>query len=714
MSTRSTASEVVSLLLHATAITIVGASDNGAKASGRTMRYLRKYGYKGDIYPVNPSRETVQGEPAYASIEQLPAVPDVAVIVLPKAAVAAAIEACGAKGIRFAIVFAAGYAEVGAEGAQEQAELAAVAERAGVRFLGPNSVGAVMAAEAVTTAFMTGLDQDRFALRDDGVAFVSQSGAMGGFVLNMAQSDGLGVGRFFSTGNEADLALGELMEGLVDEGSTRAMLAYVEGVRDGEAFCRALEKAQRARVPVVLMKVGRSERGAVAAASHTGALAGSDAVLDGILERYGAQRAEDVEQLVDFGRVFAANRIPRGRKVSIMTISGGAGVLMTDYAEDLGLDVFEWDQPWQRRMAEILPMYAPVSNPIDTTGAIAADQQILTDGLQLCLDNPETDIAIVLLGNLEMEEDGLCDRIIEVAAGSDKPILVAWVGGSGNPRRILSSAGVPTFTDPVRAMRAAAALADWALAEPPAPSPAGPSSELSVLKDRLAAMADDGVSMLHEMQSKKVLAQSGIPVTREIEARSPAEARAAADEIGLPVVLKLLSDEVEHKSDIGGVKLGLADLDAVEDAAAEVLAIADRLELTERSVVVQESVTGGAELILGATHDPTFGPVVVVGLGGIFTEVLRDVAMRPAPIDPGEARRMVASLRGVALLRGTRGLPVADESRLAAAISDFSRAFAEISPAVESIDVNPLVITGSGGVMALDGVVTLKNKEEQR
>lgn len=696
-------------MLHASSIAIVGASDDGSKASGRTQRYLRRYGFTGDIYPVNPHRDTVQGEPAYASIEDIPGVPDVAVIVLPKAAVNAAVESCGAKGIRFAIVFAAGYAEVGEAGAREQAELAAVAARAGVRILGPNCVGAVMAAPSVTTAFMTGLDQDRFTLRDDKIAFVSQSGAMGGFLLNMAQSEGLGIGRFFSSGNEADLALGELIEGHVDEGSTRVVLAYVEGVRDGGAFCSALAKAQQQRVPVAVMKVGRSERGAVAAASHTGSLAGSDAVLDGILERYGAQRAVDVEQLVDLGRVFSVDRVPKGRRVSIMTISGGAGVLMTDYAEDLGLDVFEWDAVWQQKMADILPAHAPVANPIDTTGAIASDQEILTNGLRLCLDNPSTDIAVVLLGNLEREEAALCDRIIEVAAGSDKPVLVAWLGGSGNPRRVLSAAGVPTFSDPVRAMRAAAALADWALAEAPVPSAPASSPELTALQEQLSAA---GTSMLDEMASKRVLQVAGIPVTREIEARSAAEARAAAREIGLPVVLKLLSDEVEHKSDVGGVKLGLADLDAVERAALEVLGLAEELGLAERRVVVQESVKGGAELILGATHDPTFGPVVLVGLGGVFTEVLRDVAMRPAPIDPAEAARMVDGLSGVALLRGARGMPVVDERRLAQVISDFSRTFVEIAPQVASIDVNPLVVTATGGVVALDGVVTLSREEQ--
>lgn len=705
-----TSAEVVHRLLNASSIAIIGASNDGTKASGRTLRYLRTYGFAGRVYPVNPARDVVQGEQAYASIADLPETPDVAVIVLPASRVVEAIEACGAKGIGFAIVFASGYSEIGETGRVAQDELAEAARRSGVRLLGPNCVGAVSAHNAVTAAFMTGLDQDRFDLRDDGIAFVSQSGAMGGFVLNLAQGDGLGVGRFFSTGNEADLDLGQLIEGLVEEGSTRVVLAYVEGVRDGDRFAAALEAAQRQRVPVAVMKVGRSARGAAAAASHTGALAGSDAVLDGLLRRYGAQRVGDVEHLLDMGRVFAAGRLPAGRRVSIVTISGGAGVLMTDYAEDLGLDVFEWQPEHQKAMAEILPSFAAVSNPIDTTGAIASEQTMLTDALRLCVDNPDTDIAIVLLGNLEVEEDQICERISEVARDTDKPVLVAWVGGSGRPRRTLSAAGVPTFSEPGRAMKAAAALADWAEAPVVVSEAVAPSSAVRQVSDDLAAARERGVTLLDEVESKKVLASAGLPVTRELRASTADQAVAAAADLGYPVVVKLLSDEVEHKSDVGGVKLDLTDADAVAAATADVLQIAEKLGLAQREVVVQESVAGGTELILGAHLDPTFGPVVMVGLGGIFTEILSDVAIRPAPVGEDEAARMIAGLSGVALLRGARGLPRCDEAALAALISQFSHAVAQW-PSVESIDVNPLRVRPDGSVVALDGVIRLRGSD---
>ncbi|MCZ4497548.1 MAG: hypothetical protein JWQ74_101 [Marmoricola sp.] len=706
---RPSSADVVSTLLSATSIAIVGASDDGTKASGRTLRYLKKYGFAGDIYPVNPRRELVQGQQAYASIAELPVAPDLAVIVLPQVLVPQAIEECGTRGIRFAVVFASGYAEIGPEGAVLQDELAAVALRAGVRVLGPNSVGAVSAGNAVTAAFMTGLDQDRFTLRDDKIAFVSQSGAMGGFILNLAQSGGLGIGRFFSTGNEVDLDLGELIEGLVEEGSTEAILAYVEGVRDGARFERALARAHERGVPVCVMKVGRSDRGAAAAVSHTGALAGSDAVFDGVLRRYGATRAHDVEQLLDFGRLCIADKMTEGRRASIVTLSGGAGVLMTDYAEELDLDVFEWSEEQQAAMAAILPSFASVTNPIDTTGAIASDQTMLTDALRVCVDNPDTDMAVILLGNLEVEEAAICERIIEVARSTPKPVLVAWVGGSGNPRRILTAAGVPTFDEPVRAMRAASALAAWSAAVKnpwQAPAASAPDPEAArVLDDARHA----GKAMLDEIDSKRLLARAGVSVTREEEASDPESAAAAATALGFPVVVKLLSDEVDHKSDVGGVKLGLRTEDEVRQAAREVLEVATRLGLKERKVVVQESVSSAAELILGASIDPSFGPVTLLGAGGIFTEILRDAQIRPAPVSLDEAHAMIDSLGSVALLRGARGMPRADEDALARLVADFSAWTAALGDRLESIDVNPLVIRSDGTAVALDAVVRLSS-----
>lgn len=698
----------VQTLLGAQSIAVVGASDNGAKASGRTVRYLLKYGFAGAIYPVNPGRSTVQGLRAFARISDLPEAPDLAVIVLPQSAVEQAVQECGASGIRFAIVFASGYAEIGSAGVALEESLRATARAAGVRILGPNSVGAVSTANAMTATFMTGLDQDRFALKDHGIAFVSQSGAMGGFILNMAQSTGIGVGRFFSTGNEADLSLPELIEDLVDEGSTKVILAYVEGVRDGDAFQSALASARVRGIPVCLMKVGRTARGAAAAASHTGALSGSGAVFDGVARRHGVHQAHDVEQLLDLGRVFAGPARPRGRRVSILTLSGGAGVLMTDYADELGLDVFPWDEVWKAKLAQVLPSFASLTNPIDTTGAIAADQQMMLDALRICLDNPETDILMLLLGNMEAEEDEVCASILKIAQTTHKPVLVTWVGGSGRPAQTLSEGGVPTFGEPVRAMRAASALVAASTSGPAQDAPRAGAGAVASPEYRsvLQEAVDAGRPYLDEVASKTLLASCGVRSVRELAVSSIEEAVAAAEDIGYPVALKLLSDEVAHKSELGGVKLGLTSSQLVRQGAADILDIAAQHGLRPR-LVVQQQLSSETELILGMAVDPTFGPVTMVGLGGVLAEVMADVQVRPAPVSEAEALEMISDLRLVELLDGVRGRTPLDRAAFATTIADFSHYSCGLTDLVSSVEVNPMLLDPDGRPVAVDALVVL-------
>lgn len=685
----------VEILMTARSVAIIGASDNGNKASGRTQRYLRKYGFTGQVYPINPRRSVVQGEPAYPSVADVPGDVDVAIIVLPQAMVEEAVRDCGRAGIRLAIIFASGYAEVGGDGILAQESLTRTAREAGVRIIGPNGNGAVFAPSRLTAGFMTGLDQNRWELKDDGIAFVSQSGAMGAFILNMAQTEGLGMGRFISTGNEIDLSLSELVEQLVQEGSTRAVLGYIEGIRDGEAFLRSLGTAAAHDVPVVLMKVGRSEKGAAAAASHTGSLAGADSVYEGIFERYGVQRAESTQDLIDYGRIFASDRRPRGNRVTIVTLSGGAGALMTDYADDLGLDVVPWEGQWRERMASGLPSFASVGNPIDVTGAIAGDPRILTHAATVALKHPDTDAVIVLLGNMEAEEEQVCAQLVDLAATTDKPLLVTWVGGSGAAPRFLNTRGVPAFSDPLRAMRALAAGVRFATRPP-----VDVAEATSAL--RVGGTSED---FSDEIAAKQLLARAGIPVVPEGAAHTPDEAVALAEAAGYPVVVKLLSAEVAHKSELGVVKLGLTDGDGVRRAAEDILERAGHAGVQDRRLVVQKMISAEAELILGSTTDPVFGPVTMLGIGGVFAEVVADVQVRPAPVSEQEAARMIEQLKGVDLLRGARGRVPADEKALASAVSAFSQLALDLRADAESIEINPLLIDGAGQPVAVDALV---------
>ncbi|MCR2764331.1 acetate--CoA ligase family protein [Microbacterium sp. zg.B48] len=700
------APDVVRTLLHARSIAIVGASDDPNKASGRTLHYLKKYGYAGRIFPVNPNRPVVQGLRAYAGIDDLPETPELAVVVVPAASVIDAVSDLGRRGTPVAIVFASGFAEAGPDGTLQQDALARVARETGIRVLGPNCVGSVGAASSVTAAFMSGLDQDRFELVDDGVAFVTQSGAMGAFVLSMAQSSGVGLGRFVSTGNEADITLPEVIEGLVADPSTAAVLGYIEGVRDPRAFRRALATARRRRVPTVFMKVGRSAHGAATAQSHTGALVGSDAVYDGLFAQYGVYRADDLSTLMDLGRIFAMRRLAAGPRLSIVTLSGGAGVLMTDAAEELGLDVSPWSGPSQQRAAEALPSFASVVNPIDVTGAMIAEPQILRDALEIALDSPDTDVAVVMIGNLDREESVVVDHIRAAAATSDKPLVVVWVGGSGHPIATLSREHIPTFDEPLRAMRAIATLVDWsAVAGQGTGLRRGTGASTQEPADAGDHRVEGSNPTLDEVAAKSILAEFGLPIVEETEVADADGAVDAAVATGFPVVVKLLSEEVQHKSEHGFVAVGLGDVSSVREAADRITSGAVAMGIGDRRLVVQRMVRSETELLLGMRRDAAFGPVIALGIGGVLTELAADVQVRLPPLSASDAESMIDSLRNTRVLHGFRGRAPADRSLLVKAILDFSRLLEDTGDRFDSIEVNPLLIDEHGAPIAVDALM---------
>ncbi|MBC7279332.1 acetate--CoA ligase family protein [Nocardioides sp.] len=688
--------DLVRHLFAARSIAIVGASSNGLKAAGRTLRYLEMHGFQGEIYPVNPSRDEVQGVRCYAALSELPAVPELAVVVLQASEVAAAIAECGELGVPVVIVFASGFAETGPEGAALQDEVAAVARRYGVRVLGPNCNGVIGAADGVTATFMTGIDDESLVLRDDGIAFVTQSGAMGAFILTEAQLSGVGLGRFVSTGNEMDISLSEVIEGLVQDDTTKVVLGYVEGVRAPQRLRQALAAARANGVPVCLMKVGRSQAGAAAAASHTGALAGADVVFDGLLAQYGAVRAHDVDHLLDLGRVFGLSARPKGGRLTVITLSGGAGVLMADAIEDYGLSLAPWDQDWSERMGAVLPAFASVGNPIDVTGALVTDPDLLRKALDVAIEHPDTDIITVLVGNMQRQEDLVCEIVESAAARTDRPIVTVWVGGTGRAVPRLARCGLVGFTEPVRAIRALSALVRfWVPDEPtPATSAADPQAE-----------AVAGQVVVDEVEAKRLLAAHGVPVVPEGEVMTADEAAEAATRLGFPAVVKILSTEVAHKSDLGLVQVGLADAGQVRAAAEQILAAAEEHGMTDRRLVVQPMISSETELILGMRRDPMFGPVVVLGIGGVLTEIAADVQVRLPPLTTDDARAMMNRLRYAELLDGPRGRVAVDRDALAATVVSFADLVEREGSDLESLEINPLLIDESGRPVAVDALL---------
>ena len=681
-------------LLAPRSVAVVGASSDPARIGGRPVAYYLRAGFAGALYPVNPARETVQGLRAHPDLASIPGEVEFALLAVPAAALEGALDACAAKGVRAAVVFSAGFAEVGAEGAALQARLVAKARAAGLRLLGPNCLGLYNAAVGHCPTFTSFLQ--------DGppppgrVGLITQSGAFGTHLLNMARARRIGVSLWASTGNEADVTLAELLEHAVGTGELDAVGCYMEAVNDRPRFLRALALARGRGVPVAVMKVGTSDVGAEAARSHTASLAGSDAGLEAALARHGAARARTTEELLDILYAASVAPLPRGRRVALVTVSGGAGVLMADAAAEHGLEVPALPEAAQARLREANPLMG-VRNPVDTTAHALNDPSLIGRVLEVVASSGAADMTAAFFTSWTAQP-AMASAIREAVRAARRPDAPFALVCQGDDATLAAyeAEGCPVFEDPARAIRALAHLARIAEAmrreEPPDPPP--------VLDVRLDARA------MGEAEAKAALARAGIEVPAEAVVRTPAEAAEAAGRVGFPVALKAVSPDLPHKTEVGGVALGLPDAEAVEAEAEAMLARVAGAAPDARieGLLVSRMAGDGIELIVGARVDPVMGPLVVVGLGGVFVEVLRDVVTELAPIGPIRARAMLGRLRGAALLTGARGRPPLDLDAAADAVARLSVLAADNEGTVGSIEVNPLLVRERGAV-ALDALI---------
>ena len=683
-------------------VAILGASDDPTRIGGRPLAYLLQAGFKGAIYPVNPSRETVQGLPAYASVTDLPEVPEAAILALPAAKVEEAVTALAGRGVKACILFASGFAETGDTALQ--ARVAAIARAGGMRLVGPNCLGAFSVPGRFYASFSTVLD--RGLPVEGGLSIVSQSGAFGSHLYYLARQRGIGVRHWVTTGNEADVTVAECIEYFAHDPGTQVIMAYAEGFTDGDRLVSALTAARAARKPVVFMKVGRSEIGAEAAQSHTAALAGADAVCDAVLRQFGAFRAGSTEELVDIAHIACAGALPAGPKLGIVTISGGVGVLMTDAASDHGLDVAPMPEAAQAALKARLP-FAGVRNPIDFTAQAFNDPALVGDSLNMVLEQGGYDAVAAFLTSVPgsaANAGPVRDALEGVRrAWPDFPLVLSML--VDDPLRLdYEAMGYPVFPDPSNAVAAlAGAGAIRASFDRAAPSDA-PTT---------APPLPDGP--LDEYAAKQVLAAAGIPVLAEHLATSPEDAVEAWRSIGRPVAVKLVSPDIQHKTELGGVVLGLNDEAGIRAAFDAILSRARAHDPAARLTgVLVAPMEGGAdcvEVLLGVQRDPVFGPVVVLGLGGVLVELLGDVTFRRAPIDAAEARAMIGELRGAALLDGLRGRPPADKDALVKALVALSQLAAARGDEIESIDINPFLLRPQGqGAVALDALIVRRDK----
>jgi acyl-CoA synthetase (NDP forming) len=682
-------------------VALVGASDDPDKSSGRIQSYLLRWGFSGDVYPINRTRSTVQERVAYASLTELGRPVDVAIVIVPAARVLDAVRECAAVGVGVAVIGSSGFAEVEGTGSDVEAELAEISAISGMRIIGPNCNGVVALRSKFPGSFATALDTTRFEPTDGPVSMVSQSGAIGAFVFYVSQASGLGLGTFVATGNEADIEFAEVIHAMVDDPHTEVILGYVEGLKDGDAFVRAAKAARNAGKRLIVLKVGTTSAGSEAALSHTASLAGEERVYDGVFRQLHVARASSIAGLVDAGRLSAYYGTRLGPKLSVLTMSGGAGILVVDRAAAAGFEISKWDEEWQAELAGVLPSFAAMRNPIDSS-AMLADPSMLERVIRIADRHPETDVIVVVLGNAERSEQKFAERLIEVSANVATPIVVVWIGGSGTALRLLNTAGVACFDDPVRCVDA------LALAVTSVVKLTGERAELLARPDLGDVTQISGHGALDEVTAKRLLARYGLPVVTEVVVADVGEAAPAAMTVGLPAVAKLRSRHLPHKSEAGGVLLGLETEGQVEQAVSALFMRIRELELDDADVVIARQVETAYELLIGTTTDPVFGPVVTVGIGGVLAEAIDDVVVLLPEFTDDDLDRALRRLRLGKVLEGLRNLPVTSARTLGPALRAVAAAATDPRLEIVSIDVNPLIVTPTGELVAVDALVELR------
>ncbi|AGU49150.1 putative acetyl-CoA ligase [Variovorax paradoxus B4] len=689
----------ITRLLKPRSVAVIGASADAAKTAGRPVAYLRKHGFTGEIYPVNPRVDSIGGLTCYPDIASIPGTPDVGIVLLGAERAHQAVRELAAKGSAAAIVLASGYTETGEEGARRQQQLI---EAAGsMRILGPNTIGLVNLTDNIVLSASGALEMDHFPV--GGIGVVSQSGGILGALLSRAAARGIGLSKLISTSNEVDLDLADFVDHLADDADTKVIALYVESVRNPGKFRAAALKAARAGKPVVAFKIGRSEAGAKAAVSHTGALAGADSMYDALFRQVGVIRAQTFGDLLDIPVALATGRKLRGKRVAILTSTGGAGTLVSD---DLGMRGFETPAP-DAATAEALRAlqtgdHAVLDrNPIDVTLA-GLQPDLLRGAINILLKSPSYDALAIIVGSSSLAMPELmAGAIQDCLPHSDKPVIAYVSPHAPEVAALLTQRGVPAFAAAESCTSALGAMLNvgsWQ--EPTFSAPAA-----AVLVDDLPA------GSLDEAQAKQLFTRFGVPCAREVVVATPTQAEAAARELGGRVVLKILSAEITHKSDVGGVAVSLT----AETVGARLLAMASEVEskagVRPRRFLVQEMVGGGTELILGVHHD-VLGTAILLGMGGITAELFKDTTMRLLPAQGGLSREdalsMARELKTWPLLDGFRGRPKADVEALVDAIVAFSKMAAQLGERLVEAEINPVFVLPQGqGVRAADGVVVL-------
>ena len=695
----------ISRLMRPQRVAVVGASADVTKTAGRPVAYLLKHGFSGDVYPVNPKATEICGLPCYPDIASLPSVPDVGIVLLGAERAHHAVKELAQLGCAAAIVLASGYTEVGEEGARRQAELLQAA--GAMRILGPNTIGLVNITDRIVLSASGALEMDHFP--SGAISLVSQSGGILGSLLSRASARGIGLAKMISTSNEVDLELADFIDWLVDDEATRVIALYVETVRDTQKFRVAALRAAQAGKPIVAFKIGRSEAGAKAAISHTGALAGSDRMYDALFKQTGILRAQRFDELLDMPAALATGRTLRGNRVAILTSTGGAGTLVSDA---LGVTGFETPPPDAETATKLRALQkgdhaALDRNPIDVTLA-GLQPELLKGAISAVLASPTYDALVVIVGASALAMPELMSNAIKSCmALSDKPILAYISPHAPHIGSLLTQGGVPAFSAPESCSAALVAMLHASQAKTPEPA------QSIVTLDPLSALRTWPEGSLDEEQAKRFFSSFGITSVRETVVTTPEQALAALTTLGERAVLKVLSSEILHKSEMGGVAVNVSAATISNRLLQMKQEVKNKSGITPKQFLVQEMVSGGIEIILGM-HRDVLGVAILLGMGGVTAELLQDTTLRLLPSEGGlsveTAREMAMSLKTWPLLDGYRGRAKADVNALVEAIVNFSSMVAALGDRLLEAEINPLFVLEQGqGVKAADGIVVLAN-----
>jgi len=695
-------------LFQPRAVAVFGASERPESVGGRILANLRHGGFTGPIYAINPKHSAVAGHPCHAGIAEVPGPVDLAVIATPGPTVPGVLRACGERGVRAAIIITAGFGETGEAGRALEAEVLAIARQFRMRLLGPNCLGLMRPSLGLNATF------SKSEARPGGLALVSQSGALCTAIVDWGQAHALGFSAVVSTGAAVDVDFGDVLDFLAQDPETSSILLYVEGVRHARSFMSGLRAAARLK-PVIVLKAGRHEQGTRAAVTHTGAIVGGDDVFDAALQRAGVVRALSIEQLFAAAQLLDNRCLTGGKSLCIITNGGGLGVMAIDRAADLGLDFAVLSAGTLAALDAVLPAHWSHANPADILGDAGPERYAAA--VTACLADADVDGILVLLSPQAMTDGSACAQaVLSASHEADKPVLACWMGGESLQagRELLASGGVPEFNSPEAAVEAFAFLTSHChnqrlLMQVPGPLAPSSAPDINAARQLIQLVLSEGRTLLDGIEARAVLQAFSIPVNPCVACTSAEAAVSAADTLGYPVVMKIHSHDITHKSDVGGVRLSLGTREAVQEAFTTMLD-------TVRTKQPQAKILGvtleamvhsrhARELMIGVLRDPVFGPAISFGAGGVNVEVLRDRAISLPPLNTFLSERMIDQTRIAPLLGAYRGQPAVPRTALVQVLRCVSELCSEV-PELIGLDINPL-LADENGVLAIDARITI-------